>query len=101
MLSTRAANLDFYDSPLDANHGGLGPVVSTQLGKDVLDAPLYGFLGDRKLIGDLFVGIAGSNQPQHTDFCRCQGVGRCMLGKFVGSFGGKSLSPGVDRTDRV
>src|SRR5215467_14465885 len=99
MLAT-AQTLDFYDSPLDADHGGLGPVVSAQLGKDVLDPPLYRFLGDRKLVGDLFVGIAGGNQPQHTDFCRCQSVGGCMLGKFIGSFGGKSLSPSMNGTDR-
>src|SRR5215469_14099113 len=101
MLSSRAANLDFYDSPLDADHGGLGPVVRAQLGEDVLDPPLHGLLGDRKLVGDLFVGIAGGNQPQHTDFSLRQSVGGCMLGKFIGSFGGKSLSPGMNGTDCV
>src|SRR5215471_3660884 len=101
MASRAAANLDFYDSPLHADHGGLGPVVSAQLGKDVLDPPLYRFLRDRKLVGDLFVGIAGGNQPEHTDFSLRQGIGSCMLGKFVGSLCRKSLSPGVDGTDRV
>src|SRR5215467_11973703 len=102
MLSSRAApNLDFYDSPLHADHGGLGPVVGAKLRKDVLNPPLYSFLCNRKLIGDLFVGIAGGNQPQHTDFSRGQGVGSCMFGKFVGSFGRKGLSPGVDGTNRV
>src|SRR5215467_545810 len=100
MLAT-AETLDFYDSPLDADHGSLDPVARAQLGKDVLDPPLYRFLGDRKLVGDLFVGIAGGNQLQHTDFSLRQGVGGCMLGKFVGSLGGKCLSPGVDGTDRV
>src|SRR5215472_6165696 len=101
MLSTIAANLDFYDPPLEADHGGLGPVVGAQLRKDVLDSPLYRFLGNRKLVGDLFVGIAGGNQPQHTDFSCREGIGGCMLGKFVGGFRGKSLSPGMDGADRV
>src|SRR5262245_4311960 len=57
------------DNPaLDADHRGMSPIVGAQLGKDVLDATLYGVFGDRQLIGDLLVGIATGNQAEHLDF---------------------------------
>jgi hypothetical protein len=38
--------LQFDDPSLHANHGGVGSIVCAQLGKDVLDSALHGFLGD-------------------------------------------------------
>ena len=58
-------------------------IVSAQFGKDVLDSPLDGFLGDRELIRDLFIGISGCDQAEHVDFCRRQGIVCRMLGDFV------------------
>ena len=63
--------LQLDNASLQANHRRLRSVVGAQFGKDVLDAPLDGLLGDRKLIGDLLVGISGCDQPQHTDFGGC------------------------------
>ena len=88
------------DSPLHADHRGVRSIIGAQLGEDGLDSTLDGFLGDRKLIRDLLVGIAGRDQSQHIDFGRGQGVIRRMLGDFVRRFGRKRLSSGMNRSDR-
>jgi hypothetical protein len=51
------------------------------------------FLTKRELRGNLFVGIPFGDQPQYTHFCRGQRVIGGMLGKLVGSLGGKRLFP--------
>src|SRR5271165_1022362 len=51
--------LQLDDPSLHANHGGLGPIVRAQLGKDGLDSSLNGFLRDGKLIRNLLVGVPG------------------------------------------
>ena len=81
------------------DHGRLRSVVGAQFGKDVLDSPLDGLLGDRELIRDLLIGISGCDQAEHVDFCRRQGIIRRMLGDFVRRFGRKSLFPGMNRSD--
>ena len=45
------------------------------------------------LIRDLFVCIAGGDQPQHADFCRRQGVIGRMLGDFVRGLRGNAFFP--------
>jgi hypothetical protein len=71
----------------------MGSVAGAQFGKDVLDSPLDGFLGDRELIRDLLIGISGCDQAEHVDLCRRQGIIRGMLGDFVRGFGRKRLFP--------
>jgi hypothetical protein len=66
---TWRGKLKFDDPPLQADHGRLGSVAGAQFGKDVLDSSLYGFFSDRELIGNLLIGIAGRDQPEHVDFC--------------------------------
>src|SRR5215470_13732084 len=80
-----------YDSPLQSDHGGMGPVVGAEFGEDVFDSALDRFFSDRELIRDLLVGISGSNQTQNSDFCWCQNVIGRVAGDFVRCFGRKSL----------
>ena len=53
------------DSPLQPDHRGVGSIIGAQLGEDGLDSALDGLLGDRKLIRNLLVRIAGRDQSQH------------------------------------
>jgi len=39
--------LRFDDSALDANGGGVGPIVGSQLGQNVFDASLHRLFGNR------------------------------------------------------
>jgi hypothetical protein len=85
--------LQLDDASLQADHRRLRSVAGAQFGKDVLDSPLDGFLGDRELIRDLLIGISGCDQAEHVDLCRRQGIIRGMLGDFVRGFGRKRLFP--------
>ena len=58
-------------------------IIGAKLRENALDAALDGFLGDRKLIRNLLVGIAGRDQAQYGNFCWRQGVIRRMFGDFV------------------
>ena len=75
--------LQLDDSSLQSDHRGVGSIVGAQFRKDVLDSTLDGFLGDRELIRNLLVRIAGRDQSQHGDFRRRQGIIGRMLGDFV------------------
>ena len=57
--------LHLDDAALQADHGGVGPVVGAQFGENVFDPPLNGLFRDRKLVGNLLVGVAGRNQFQN------------------------------------
>jgi hypothetical protein len=50
--------LELDNASLQANHRRLSSVASAQFGEDVLNSPLYGFFGDRELIGNLLIGIS-------------------------------------------
>src|SRR5208337_4467133 len=92
--------LEFDDAALDPYHGGVGSVVGAQFGEDVFDSPFDGFLGDRELLRNLFVGIASGNQTQDSHFRRREGVISGMLSQLEGGFRGKSLFPCMHGTDR-
>ena len=77
----------------------MGPVVGAQFGEDVPDLALDGFLADRKLRSNLFVGIPFANQTQDTYFRSGQGVMRGMLGKLEGGLRGKCFFTGMDASD--
>src|SRR5215216_1748863 len=51
----------------DGEERGLGAVAEAGLGEDGRDVVLDGALGQRQPLGDLMVGGAGAEQPQHLD----------------------------------
>jgi len=59
---TLLSELQFDDPSLHADHGAVGPIIGSQLGKDGLHSTLDGFIGDRELIGNLLVGIPACDQ---------------------------------------
>jgi len=60
--------LQIDNSALQPDSDGVGSVVRTKFREDVLDVSLNGFLGDRQLIGDQFVGVSGGNGSKNFDF---------------------------------
>jgi len=60
--------LQIDNSALQPDSDGVGSVVRTKFREDVLDVSLNGFLGDRQLSCDQFVGVAGGNGPKNFDF---------------------------------
>jgi len=67
---TLSSELKFDDSALQTYHRGVGSVVGTQFGEDVSDLAFDGFFTDRKMRGNLFIGIPFGNQAQDAHFCR-------------------------------
>ena len=67
----------------NADHCGVRSIIGPQLGRDVLDSTLDGFLGDLQLIRDLRVGIPSGDQAQHADLCRswCRSASPTVGGK--------------------
>ena len=58
--SRTGGELQLDDSSLQPDHGRMGSVAGAQFGKDVLDSPLDGLLGDRELVRDLLCPSAAS-----------------------------------------
>ena len=63
---TLLSYLNLDDSALQTDHRGVGTVVGAQFGEDVPDLALDRFFADRKLRGNLFIGIPFRNQAQDT-----------------------------------
>ena len=97
--NTLSSELKFDNSALQTYHRGVGSVVGTQFGEDVSDLTLDGFLADRELRGNRFVGISLGNQTQDADFSCGQRVIGGMLGELEGGLRGKCLSSGVHRAN--
>lgn len=76
----------FDDSPPD--HRRVHTVLGAQFGKNVSSLPLHRLFAHGELLGDFLIRIPLSNQLQHSDFRRCRGIVRSMLGNFVAGFGG-------------
>jgi hypothetical protein len=55
--------LELDDAALQPDRNGVGSIIGTELGKNVLDVPLHGFFRDGELRRDLFVGISARYQP--------------------------------------
>src|SRR5262245_26902311 len=89
----------FDNSTLKPDHRSVGWIVRAQFGEDVLDSSLDGFLRDREARGNLFVGLAGGNQPEDIDFRRRQVLIGGMLGNFERGLGGKCLFSGMYGAD--
>src|SRR6185437_3183439 len=93
--------LQVDDSSLQADHSGVGSIVSTQFRKNALDPTLDRFLRDGELIRNLLVRIPGCYEAQDKDFGRRQGVIRRVLGDLVRGFRGKGLLSSMDGADRL
>jgi hypothetical protein len=65
---TRATSSSLDNPALNTDHRSMGPVVRTELGKDILYAPFDGVFCNRKLRGNLLVRASGGDQPQHINF---------------------------------
>jgi len=57
------ARIQRDNATLQANGYGMGSIVRAKFGQYVCNAALDGRFTDRKEISDLFIGIAGCNQP--------------------------------------
>ncbi len=55
--------LQFDDPTLQPDCNGMGPVVSPEFREYIGDVALHAGFSDRKLIGDLFVGVSIGDQP--------------------------------------
>src|SRR5262249_38279278 len=76
--------LGFYDSALNPDGAGVGPVFRAEPGEDVVDPPLDGLFRDRELRGDLLIGIPCSDQPEYLDFRRRQSLVGGVFGQLEG-----------------
>jgi len=65
-----ATSLNFENPALQCDGYGVSAVVRRQLREDARDVAFDGFLADRKLRGDLFVGISRCDQPKNVEFSR-------------------------------
>src|SRR6267154_3430315 len=97
---TLSSELKFDDSALQAYHGGVSSVAGAQFREDVSDLAFYGFFTDRKMRGNLFIGIPFSNQTQNEHFCRAQRVIRGMLRKLKRNLWRNRLFPDMYRPNR-
>lgn len=52
-------DLQLYNSALEADRNGVGPVTSPKFGEYVRDVALHAAFADRELVCDLFVRLAG------------------------------------------
>ena len=62
------------DAALQPNGYGVGSIVGTKLRQYICNVTLDGRFANRKLIGNLFICVAGCNQPQNVDFTFRQGI---------------------------
>src|ERR1039457_6111203 len=77
----------------------MGPVVSAKFAEYVRDVALDGILRNRQLNGDLFVRVAGRDEPEHLDLAPGQVVLRGMLSQLGGDLRRYSLLTGMDGAD--
>jgi len=98
---TLSRELEIDNAPLQPNGDGMSAVIGAEFREDVLDVPFDSFLGDTKLIGDQFVGVPRSNQPQYFDFPCSQGVVRQVVGELSGNTGWDTLLASMDGANRV
>ena len=59
-------------TPPERNGDRMCPVIGTKLIHQVLDMETDGCLRDYELIGNLFVAIAISNEPEYFQFAICK-----------------------------
>src|SRR6266403_3279371 len=87
-------------SALQTYQRGVGSVVGAQFGEDVSDLAFDGFFTDRKMRGNLFIGIPFGTQAQAAHFCRGQRVIRGMLRKLKGHLWRNRPFAGMYRPNR-
>ena len=79
--------------PTKANGDRLRTVGGTQFLHDVLDVDLDGFLGDRKLLGNIAVAVAARKLSQNLDLSGGEGLVAKVLGQMGGDLGRNALFP--------
>jgi hypothetical protein len=70
-------------------------VVCTKLTENACDVAFHRLFRERKLCGDLFVGIPTCNQAKNLDFARCSLILAGMLGQLGRDFGRYALLSGI------
>src|SRR6185312_5753676 len=60
--STTNSLLQMNDAALNGGGSCLGAIIHVQLTKNAVDVGLYGGLGDRKLLSDIAITVAGNDQ---------------------------------------
>src|SRR6266481_9907771 len=97
---TLSSSLQLDDSASERDHGGLGPVLGTELLQDALDAVLDRLFGDTESARNLFVAAAICDEPQHRKLGRRERILACVLGDPEGQLRGQQSLPCVHRADR-
>src|SRR5262249_17351427 len=67
-INSIAVTLDLDDASFQPYRYGVGAIVGVQFGKNTPNVSLYGLFRDGEIVGNNFVGIAGSYLPQNLDF---------------------------------
>ena len=73
--------LQFDNSPVQPDRHGMGAIVRPQLREDIRHVPFDGVLGEIELRRDLFIGVAGGDQPQDFNLTLRQLVLAGMFGQ--------------------
>jgi len=90
-------NLDY--AALQGDGHRVSAIVRAELRKNTPHVAFDGFLGNGEVIGDDFIGVAGSHQPQNLDLSFGQCVIRLMFRHLNGDLGGNSFSAGVNTSN--
>src|SRR3984893_3450499 len=91
--------LQFDNSPVQPDRHGMCAVVRPQLREDIRHVPFDGVLGEIELRRDLFVGVAGGDQPQDFNLTLRQLVLAGMFGQTRSQLSGNPLLPRMYRSD--
>src|SRR5215210_572894 len=76
---------------LNGFNRSLGTVGDVQLRDDMLHVVLDGGNGNRKVLGDLSVGLPLGKQPQHVELSRAKRFGKRLFMAFLGGPGNRLL----------
>ena len=96
-----SGDLQVDDSALETDGNRVRAIIRCQLLEDVGDVAFHRILSDGKLRGDVFIGVAGGNQPENVQFARRQFIFAGMVGQLRSKLGRDTLMPGMHGPDGV
>lgn len=87
------------EAALEGEGGGVGAVGDAELAEQAVDVGFDGGLGDVEVGGDLFVGAAGDDAFEDTEFARGELLAADALGELFCDGGGDAGFAAVDDAD--
>src|SRR5262249_20948495 len=89
------------NSPAQRQRHGVGAIVGPELRDDAFQMRFGGLFRDRQLRADVFVGVAGGDEPQDLDFPLRKGIFAKMGSELRRHFRMNALLASVYRTNGV